>query len=73
MFANNILTSGRFNNIYPIFDMKFVKYPGRKLVSRNLYPENIAEIYFDDLRLYEQPLQVDKIIEYLNHIEKFRK
>ena len=60
MFANNILTSGRFNNIYPIFDMKFVKYPGRKLVSRNL-------------RLYEQPLQVDKIIEYLNHIEKFRK
>jgi hypothetical protein len=53
MFADGILTSNRFNNIYPIRDMKFVKD------TRTLRPlEEFADIdpkYISGLRLQEQP------------------
>jgi hypothetical protein len=55
MFADGILTSNRFNNIYPICDMKFVKD------TRTLRPlEEFADIdpkYISGLRLQEQPKQ----------------
>jgi hypothetical protein len=53
LFADGILTSNRFNNIYPIQDMKFVKD------ARALRPlEEFADIdpkYISGLRLQEQP------------------
>jgi hypothetical protein len=53
LFADGILTSNRFNNIYPIQDMKFVKD------SRALRPleefANIDPKYISGLRLQEQP------------------
>jgi len=55
LFADGILTSNRFNNIYPIQDMKFVKD------SRALRPleefANIDPKYISGLRLQEQPKQ----------------
>jgi len=55
LFADGILTSNRFNNIYPIQDMKFVKD------NRALRPlEEFAGIdpkYISGLRLQEQPKQ----------------
>ena len=53
LFAQGILTSNRFNNIYPIQDMKFVKD------NRALRPleefANIDPKYISGLRLQEQP------------------
>lgn len=53
LFADGILTSNRFNNIYPIRDMKFVKD------ARALRPleefDNIDPKYISGLRLQEQP------------------
>ena len=55
LFAQGILTSNRFNNIYPIQDMKFVKD------NRALRPleefANIDPTYISGLRLQEQPKQ----------------
>ena len=55
LFADGILTSNRFNNIYPIQNMKFVKD------SRALRPleefANIDPKYISGLRLQEQPKQ----------------
>jgi len=53
LFANGILTSNRFNNIYPIVDMKFVK-DDRVLRSVDEF-EGIDEKYISGLRLREQP------------------
>jgi len=55
LFADGVLTSNRFNNIYPIRDMKFVKD------ARALRPleefANIDPMYIAGLRLQEQPKQ----------------
>ncbi len=58
LFANGILTSCRFNNLYEIKDMKFVK-DDRKLASREEYSE-IPDEYFHGLRLAEQPKEVNR-------------
>ena len=52
LFANGILTSNRFNNIYPIVDMKFVK-DDRALRSVDEFA-SIDEKYITGLRLQEQ-------------------
>ena len=52
LFADGILTSNRFNNIYPIVDMKFVK---DNRVLRDLEEfTGIDEKYITGLRLQEQ-------------------
>jgi hypothetical protein len=52
LFADGILTSNRFNNIYPIVDMKFVK-DDRALRSVDEFA-GIDEKYITGLRLQEQ-------------------
>ena len=52
LFADGILTSNRFNNIYPIVDMKFVK-DDRALRSVDEFA-GIDEKYISGLRLQEQ-------------------
>jgi hypothetical protein len=63
LFANGILTSNRFNNIYPIVDMRFVK-DLRTLRSREEF-EGVDDRYIDGLRLQEQPRQYTT--EYIQH------
>jgi len=64
LFANGILTSNRFNNIYPIVDMKFVKD------NRALRPVaefvGIDEKYIGGLRLQEQTYELSYIQSYVH-------
>ena len=66
LFADSILTSCRFNNIYPITDMKFVK---SIVLNRNL--SEFAEIesrFVSGLRLQEQPFELAMITGYVNRL-----
>ena len=74
-FAGNILTSCRFNNLYPIQDLKFVK-DNRPLVGYEEYAE-LPRKWYDGLRLAEQPKGVNRgndvphgasIIEHIKHV-----
>jgi hypothetical protein len=67
LFANGILTSCRYNNLYPITDRKFVK-DNRPLVSRSAYPERIGA-YYEGLRLSEQTIPVEDTILYVDRLE----
>ena len=57
-FAGGVLTSNRFNNIYPIKDLKFVK-DTRSLVPYSEYAE-LPRGWYDGLRLAEQPREVNR-------------
>ena len=65
MFANGILTSCRYNNIYPIESMKFIK-DGRKLKNREDF--NVSDKFYNGLRIGEQefsPIEVEKYVSRL--------
>ena len=69
LFANGILTSCGYNNIYPIKDMKFVK-DDRQLIPFNQY-KNIPIEYYNGLRLSEQDLSrrsIEKADQYVNKL-----
>ena len=69
LFANGILTSNRFNNTYPIVDMKFVK-DDRKLIDISEF-DGIDEKYISGLRLREQEYDVEYMRSYItDRIEK---
>jgi len=70
LFANGILTSCRYNNIYPIADMKFVK-ENRPIVSKSEYPARIGE-YYEGLRLAEQTISVEETIIYVDRLESLK-
>ena len=59
LFANSILTSMRYNNLYPITDMKFVK-DSRILRTADDYP-NVEERLYKGFRLAEQTQSVEEI------------
>ena len=59
LFANSILTSMRYNNLYPITDMKFVK-DSRTLRTADDYP-NVEERLYKGFRLAEQTHGVEEI------------
>jgi hypothetical protein len=67
LFSDTILTSCRFNNIYPITDMKFVK-DGRKLRNRSEFYK-IDDRFFHGLRLSEQQFDLDIIEWYVARLE----
>jgi hypothetical protein len=67
LFSDTILTSCRFNNIYPITDMKFVK-DGRKLRNRSEFYK-IDDRFFHGLRLSEQQFDLDIIEWYIARLE----
>jgi hypothetical protein len=68
LFANGILTSCRYNNLYPIADMKFVKEP-RPVVPRSVYPARIGA-YYEGLRLAEQTIPIEDTIAYIDKRER---
>lgn len=63
LFTNSILTSCRYNNIYPIKDMKFIK-DNRELRSRSEFI-NISDKYYFGLRLSEQKFALSDIEKYM--------
>ena len=72
LFANGILTSCRYNNVYPITSMKFVKDPERPVVDQ----ANFASVnpkYYEGLRLAEQTIEVQDTIKYIERLEQLAK
>ena len=66
LFADSILTSCRFNNIYPITDMKFVK---SVVLNRNLSEfDEIESRFVFGLRLQEQSFELEMIKGYVNRL-----
>lgn len=70
LFANGILTSCRYNNIYPITDMKFVKTT-RPIIPKSIYPERIGA-YYEGLRLAEQTIPIEDTIIYVDRLERLK-
>ena len=68
MYANGILTSMRYNNIYPIADMQYVK-DSRVLRNRSEFA-GIADRWIDGLRLPEQTIDIKQILKYVERLEK---
>ena len=68
LYANSILTSLRFNNIYPIANMRYTK-DGRTLRNRAEFA-GIADRWIDGLRLPEQTTELADIKKYVERLEK---
>jgi hypothetical protein len=62
LFANGILTGFRYNNLYPIKDMKFIK-DNRPLRSREEF-KSIPDSWFYGMRCAEQTDSVEEITKY---------
>lgn len=79
LFANGVLTSCRYNNIYPIQDMKFVKDDRLNRAPRwKLYEKfrdhRSLDRFIDGLRLYEQlDIPLEDTIKYCENLEGLRK
>ncbi len=79
LFANGVLTSCRYNNLYPIQDMKFIKdnrlnrAPKWKLYE-NFRDHRSLDRFIDGLRLYEQlDISIDDTVKYCENLEALRK
>ena len=66
LFSDSVLTSCRFNNIYPIVDMKFAK-DGRTPRSRAEF-KNVPDRFFHGLRLAEQTVGIETVEWYVNRL-----
>jgi hypothetical protein len=66
LFSDSVLTSCRFNNIYPIVDMKFAK-DSRTLRTRAEF-ENVQDRFFHGLRLAEQTADIETVEWYVNRL-----
>ena len=71
LFANGVLTSNRFNNIYPIVNMQFVKTE-RALRDRSEF-NGVPEKFYTGLRLAEQLYDADMIKWYVHRLEILEK
>lgn len=67
LYADGILTSMRYNNIYPIANMKFVQ-DGRQLRNRSEFA-GIDSRWIDGLRLPEQTMSLSDIKWYTQRLE----
>jgi len=68
LFANGILTSCRYNNLYPITDMKFIK-DNRPQIQK---VEEIPSIYYEGLRISEQTIPISDTIKYVERLEELK-
>jgi hypothetical protein len=66
MFANGILTSCRFNNIYPIENMKFEK-DNRILRNKEEF-NSVPDKFYNGLRLSEQSMSSEIIDKYVKRL-----
>ena len=70
-FTSNILTSNRFNNLYPIQDYKFVK-DNRELTPYSEYENFVSREWYEKLRLAEQTCDEDMKL-YLSNLVRLNK
>ena len=69
LYANGILTSMRYNNAYPIANMKFVKDNRRLRPAEEFRQSGIADRWITGLRLPEQTIPLVDIKRYCNRLE----
>jgi hypothetical protein len=62
-FANGILTSCRYNNVYPIRDMQFVKDLRPDVIHEEF--DSIPDKYYIGLRLFEQIIPIQDTLDYV--------
>lgn len=69
LFANEVLTSCRYNNIYPIENMKFIG------VAENKHEDipGIPSEYVNGMRLKEQSFTIDEMTDYINNLINLKK
>ena len=65
LYANGILTSCRYSNIYPVQDMKYAK-DEREIVPYESYNNLISREWYDGMRLGEQTLPIADTIQYIS-------
>lgn len=66
-FADGILTSCRYNNLYPIDEnMKFVKESRKKRPYSEFKDSGISREWYNGLRLSEQTDSLDNIVKYVS-------
>jgi hypothetical protein len=69
LFAESILTSCRYNNIYPVDDMKFVKDQSRETIEYSTYELfNIPREYYDGMRLGESLIPIADTAKYVQNL-----
>ena len=79
LFANGVLTSCRYNNIYPIQDMKFIKDDRMNRAPKwKLYEQfrdhKCLSRYIEGMRLYEQlDIPLEDTIKYCERLKSLRK
>ena len=66
LFANGILTSSKYNNIYPIVHMKFVKE--ERNIPRESY--NVPDNFYYGLRMSEQIIPIEDTIKYIANLQR---
>lgn len=66
LFANGILTSCMYNNVYPIADMKFVK---DERIPIPISEYGVDEEYYEGLRLAEQKFSIHETKVYIKRLE----
>jgi hypothetical protein len=69
LYADGILTSMRYNNIYPIDNMKFVKDARALRHTEEFANAGIAQRWIDGLRLAEQTMSISDIKWYTQRLE----
>jgi hypothetical protein len=69
LYANGILTSMRYNNIYPIVDMKFVKDDRELVNTLEFINAGIDQRWIAGLRLAEQTMSIQDIQWYTQRLE----
>lgn len=69
LFANEVLTSCRYNNIYPIENMKFIG------IVENKHEDipGIPSEYINGMRLKEQSFTIDEMTDYINNLINLKK
>lgn len=65
LFAENVLTSCRYSNLYPIKDMRYTREE-RDIIPYSAY--NVPREYYDGLRLGEQKIKVSDTNKYVSRL-----
>ena len=65
LFANGVLTSNSFNNLYPIANMKFVKDGARRDFDDY---QGVPDRFYYGMRLWEQPMEPEHVKQYIERM-----
>lgn len=72
-FANGVLTSSHYGNIYPIDEnMKFIKDGRKKVPYKEFKKLGISREWYNDLRLGEQPDSLDVLKKYVDKVQSYQ-